>query len=280
MFGSRTPIDFVPPGYEPDLDRDPPQAGRGCGKIVFFIVLGILLLCSIVFLGSGLIAQSQQEPTPQPLTLVPLTDNTLPVIPTQTPDAWESTGTALYWESSEETPEIYPTGTFTPYGFERFQLQVTSVSSTQQTITPSMVFVPAATRVPLQPTATPLPPMVIPTQPPQYIPAPQTIIVTAPPVYVVSTQVVVATQIVVIDKIVTEIVFITPTATFTDTPTATPTQTATATFTETPTETETATATATPTETETATATPTGAETATPTQTASATVNPTETITP
>ena len=244
---NKTPVTFVPPGYQADLDRLPPRAAGGCMRLLFWLLLLVVMLggigAGVWYLTTGGSASADDLPTLMP-------DATATATITPTVDDWSATGTAIYLATLTplvgETPDG-ATPTLTP--FPRFG-EVTLRPSATITDTP------AASRTPL-PTATrtPLPSLqqfqtyqqpVQPYQPPQQPQQPIYIPPAAPVTVVVPATVIVPATVVVIITATPQ-----PTAELTEepTPTATATATATSTPTETPTATATATATATPTAT-------------------------------
>jgi len=103
MFGSKTPMTVVPPGYKPDFDRLPPQPNRGlstgCGwMFILFISLGVIVLAVMWFISSNT-PQPESEPQSQPPIQNVDILATLKAVPTL--DDWSKLGTQYYHETVE-----------------------------------------------------------------------------------------------------------------------------------------------------------------------------------
>jgi hypothetical protein len=114
---------IVPPGYDVDLDRNPPTPNPGCsGKLILGVsMLFVIAAAAYMLLNSGILG------SPQP-TMIPVLEAVseityVPVMPeTETPaatlDDWSATGTALYLATITPTIDychwLTPTATFTP----------------------------------------------------------------------------------------------------------------------------------------------------------------------
>ncbi len=245
-------VDFLPPGYLPDLDADPPQPeSLGCGRIIF---LG--LITSLVLLFGGWFVVGTLQPIPTEPTRRP---SLTPEPPTQTLDAWSATGTALLFATASPTIDycwwLTPTATntptpiFTPDAWSATGTAIYEATNPPQTATatpyaprawcdsePSATFTPLSlfqtTQTPTPsatPTSTikPLPTstFVVAPQPQVVIPQPPTNFPTIQPIQATPTR---------------QRKTRTPTATLTSTPTATETPTGTPTSTEIPTQAPTA----------------------------------------
>jgi hypothetical protein len=160
-FKSQTPITFVPPGYQPDLDRLPPKEGAGCGRYLILGGLGVLVICFIISSLATLVS-GQQPPTPTEaptvLTLVPMSEIEATDEPTSTStsiptlDSWSLTGTALMLVVASPTldycwrltPSPMPSVTAIPITPDAWALQGTAIAL--QTGTPT--FTPMPTQAP------------------------------------------------------------------------------------------------------------------------------------
>jgi hypothetical protein len=133
LFKQQTPTSIYPPGYLPDLDRDPPKGGRGCLQTItpflLLIPIGGGLIWLILTMFSGASAAPVTTPTvtgtPAPTDMPTLTASptmdycwwltpsptyTLTPLPLAvTPDAWQATGTAIYLETGTATATHTPT---------------------------------------------------------------------------------------------------------------------------------------------------------------------------
>lgn len=255
----KPPVVFRPAGVNPAKDEIPIKGVNirplvTCGVLFFFACIGVSAF--------SLLRGSRPEATEEPIiipTVALLPSQSHTPLPTLTLDAWQMTGTAIFFETYTPTATLSPTPTETPRSLSERLSIFAEILRSLPTVTPA----PTAT---IQPTYTPYPP-------PQQ-PRPETIIVTAPPqeprIITQPAPPAPTARTIIEVRVVT--------ATLTRTKTATPTATLTENPTETATPTETPTLTTTPTETATPTETPT--ETATPTATATLTATPTETETP
>lgn len=311
---ARTPVTFVPPGYQPDLDRLPPATNQGCGRLVGFVLLGIIVLGAIVLGVYGYISNATASPIPPTRTselalIIPPTEAPL------TPDGWAMTGTAVYLATVTPTldycwfltPSPTPSPTSVPLTPDAWGLTGTAVylQTGTPTATPLPTLAPPRAWCDLQtPTLTPLPlgrlgtreavtttiptSTLFPTLPPTAarpaaqapVAQPDTGSGSSNPVVQQPPNIVVQTQPVIVVVTATPQPTGIPTATPTM-PTATLTATASATATVTATQSPTM-APETPTATSSATATATATETATETPTTTPTATPTEnpTLTP
>ncbi len=115
MLKRKTPIDYIPPGYQVDLDNLQPLQETGCIRRLLLIIVGLAIVGGI-FAGIGALVNQWLNPTPVEtptiLTLVPLDGGaaaataTPSPAPTNTPDAWSQTGTALVHNEATPTPTV------------------------------------------------------------------------------------------------------------------------------------------------------------------------------
>ena len=299
MFQKQTPIHYMPPGYQVDLDRLPPTTQSGCGRVLVLSLAGLItlaLMCAgAVFLVTNATAQS---PTPTAAALptdasILVSTETLTPTATAVPtlDAWSMTGTALFFATAQVTPTIdycwfltpspIPSNTPVPVTPDEWALQGTQIalSTGTPTLTPyptqapprAWCDMPTATETPfptftgdasITVTATNTP---TPTPMPTRTPAPTA----APPQPQAQAQPLpqpTAAPVIIVHTaapvVITVVKVVTPVPSKTNTPTETPTATAT----ETPTSTPTSTPTETPTATATETPTSTPTETSIPTE--------------
>ena len=96
-FASETPTLYRPPGYQVDLDRLQPVRGPGCGRLVFLIAAGSVVLFMVC---GGLYAFIRAQTSPKVSTVLLTLVATRPPAsqPTAQPptlDAWSAQGTAL-----------------------------------------------------------------------------------------------------------------------------------------------------------------------------------------
>lgn len=151
-FHHETPVTFVPPGYQPDLDRLPPREAGGCGRYILLALFGLGLIVFIVF-GMITITGQGQEEEPMILTLVPMNEGaaaTATDLPSETPtiDDWSLTGTAMLFVVASPTLD-----------YCWFLTPTASPSLTPLPVTPDSWGI-EGTRIALltgTPTATPLP---------------------------------------------------------------------------------------------------------------------------
>jgi hypothetical protein len=308
----QTPIDFRGPGWLEDLNRNPPKEGAGCGRLVFLVLAGVIVL-GLLCMGIMAVIQQSQPPAvaatgdPASLTLVG-TSPAMVEFRSQPLDDWSLTGTALAVATASPTLDYCyfltpsPTASSTPLPITPDAWALTGTAYALETGTPTGTPLPtqapprawcdfateAAPVMAVSSEAAPLVATALPTssptatQEPTHTPHPPTEQPTAPrqsaPVLQAPAQPVIIVQTQVQVVIQTSVVIQPDVRIITATPlpptaTATPSPTATETATETPTLTPTETATETPSPTATETATET--PTLTPTQTATET--PTET---
>lgn len=152
---NKTPVTVVPPGYQPDLDRLPPQGAGGCMRgcmmiLVFIIILGGIVVGAIYALSANnqpeieavtmVVTQASQQPPFAPTATATMDycwflTPTIEAIPTiaVTLDQWQMkatddsflTGTPTPTELPtqepprawcNQTPVMEATATWTPYG--------------------------------------------------------------------------------------------------------------------------------------------------------------------
>lgn len=309
MFGNKTPLSVVPPGYKPDLDRLPPKEHGGCGRgclWIFVLLIGFMGIISLVVSLSSS-SQSEEVASVSNYELVPIITATLdycwfltPTIESQptlfvTPDEWQLQGTQVASQTGTPTSTPHPTqappkawcndvieateeislvasATWTPYPFPSDIPVIDYDSIATATITDT----PASTDIPIRPTSTLFP-----------TPIPRAIAQENQGVQTITERVVIVETRIVIEKVevekVKEVIITAtpqPTATLapeiTDEPTLPPTETATDIPISMPSETPTPTLTL----TQTATFTPTATETFTTTPEPTATLIPTSTLFP
>lgn len=113
------PIDFVPPGYNADLDNDPEisAGGRSCFALLGWIALGIAVLFAVGwFLAAYFSGRSAHVATPTLAAIEFMPTHT--VFLTNTPDQWSATGTAMLYATASATLDycawLTPTATHTP----------------------------------------------------------------------------------------------------------------------------------------------------------------------
>ena len=309
-FASETPTLYRPPGYQVDLDRLQPVRGPGCGRLVFLMSVG----CVVLFMVCGGIyafirAQTSPKQSPAVLTIVATRPPaSQPQAQPPTLDAWSAQGTALALATASptldycwwQTPTALPSPTPLPVTPDAWALQGTAIALETGTptgtplptaapprawcdlVTPGLPATATFTPFPLHAETTQevVPPTVTPV-PASRTPAPTATTTLYPEIQIPQSQPAAAPaqpaapqQVLVVQ---TQIVLQTAAPAPTQPPrvvivTATPLPTSTPT--------ETATASETPTETATATATETPTETPTETATPTATETPTEEPTP
>lgn len=115
--------EHIAPGYDPALDRRPPQPMRRILIVFFLAIAGVLAV--LIYMGARVVNGSS-EPVSVPTMMVLPPTNTASATPSRTPtmtlmaspDAWGATGTALaratQTETPTQTPEIDYCGWLTP----------------------------------------------------------------------------------------------------------------------------------------------------------------------
>jgi len=128
-------VDFVPPGYDPTINRVP-HGAVDCRKLVM-IGLGLLVLCGLLTTGIAYGAATLlSKPKPSIETIAP----------TNTVDAWSATGTALAiitpTQLPSETPTPTETSTLDPWSETGTAI---ALSTATATFTPTSIFTASPT---------------------------------------------------------------------------------------------------------------------------------------
>jgi len=147
------PIDYIPPGYQVDLDRVVPTGGQGCGRVLVLLLIGVGLLvgmCSaaITLINAGRSPRATATPTLTPVTSVDLMvaaanlpQPTAAIIPTL--DEWSLRGTEIAQATASptldfcwwQTPTAIPSATAQPVTPDSWALHGTEIAL--QTGTPT-----------------------------------------------------------------------------------------------------------------------------------------------
>lgn len=121
------PIDYIPPGYQVDLDRVVPTSGQGCGRVLVLLLVGVFLLvmmCGavITMVNAGRSPRATPTSLPESPTDIAMAVETS-LTPTAIPatlDEWSLRGTEIaqatasptvdfcWWQTPSATPSLTP----------------------------------------------------------------------------------------------------------------------------------------------------------------------------